>query len=73
VVRGVDWFVFATGSFRIHEIRVYTAAPIQCGLARQELQDFDYAAHSYPTARITPGPLDRLKGAARLVSARNSK
>jgi SnoaL-like domain len=53
VVRGVDWFVFEAGSFRIQEIRVYGAAPIQRDRRRQELQDFDYAARGYPMTRLT--------------------
>jgi hypothetical protein len=51
VVRGVDWFVFEAGSYRIKEIRVYGAAPIQRDLARQEMQDFDYAGRGYPMTR----------------------
>jgi methyltransferase len=51
VVRGVDWFVFEPESFRIREIRAYGAAPIQHDLARQELQDFDYAGRRYPMSR----------------------
>jgi methyltransferase len=55
VVCGVDWFVFEPGSFRIQEIRVYGAAPIQRELARQELQDFDYAGRGYPVTRPVLG------------------
>jgi hypothetical protein len=51
ILRGVDWFVFEPGSFRIQEIRAYGAAPIQRDLERQELQDFDYAGRGYPMAR----------------------
>ena len=51
VLRGVDWFVFEAGSFRIREIRAYGAAPVQPDLAAQELRDFDYAGRGYPTAR----------------------
>ena len=51
VLRGVDWFVFEAGAFRIKEIRAYGAAPIQRDLERQELQDFDYAGRGYPMAR----------------------
>jgi hypothetical protein len=32
------------------EIRCYTATPIHPDMARQELQDFDYAGRGYPTA-----------------------
>jgi methyltransferase len=53
VLRGVDWFVFEPGSFRIKEIRAYGAAPIQRDLERQELQDFDYLGRGYPMARPT--------------------
>ena len=49
VVRGVDWFVFEPTTCLIQEIRPYTAAPIHPDMARQELQDFDYAARGYPT------------------------
>jgi hypothetical protein len=28
ILRGIDWFVFEPGSFRIQEIRAYGAAPI---------------------------------------------
>jgi hypothetical protein len=51
VLRGVDWFVFEPGSFRIQEIGAYGAAPIQRDLVRQELQDFDYAGRGYPVSR----------------------
>ncbi len=51
VLRGVDWFVFEGGSFRIQEIRSYGAAPVQPDLDRQELQDFDYAGRRYPVSR----------------------
>ena len=51
VLRGVDWFVFEAGSFRIQEIRAYGAAPIQPDLERQELRDFDYAGRGYPMTR----------------------
>jgi SnoaL-like domain len=51
ILRGIDWFVFEAGSFRIQEIRAYGAAPIQRDLERQELQDFDYARRGYPIAR----------------------
>src|ERR1700733_5693770 len=51
VLRGVDWFVFEAGSFRIQEIRAYGAAPIQPDLERQELRDFDYAGRCYPMTR----------------------
>ena len=51
VLRGVDWFVFEPGSFRIQEIRAYGAAPIQRDLGHQELQDFDYAGRRYPMTR----------------------
>ena len=51
ILRGIDWFVFEAGSFRIQEIRAYGAAPIQRDLERQELQDFDYAGRGCPTAR----------------------
>ena len=36
VLRGIDWFVFEAGSFRIQEIRAYAAAPIQPDLERRE-------------------------------------
>jgi hypothetical protein len=51
VLRGVDWFAFEAGSFRIQEIHAYGAAPIQPDLERQELRDFDYAARGYPMTR----------------------
>jgi ketosteroid isomerase-like protein len=50
VLRGVDWFVFEVGTFRIREIRPYAAA-FQADLGRQELQDFDYAGRGYPMTR----------------------
>jgi hypothetical protein len=53
ILRGIDWFVFEPGSFRIEEIRTYGAAPIQPDLGRQELRDFDYAGRGYPTSRPT--------------------
>ena len=49
IVRGVDWFVFEPQTLGIQEIRSYTAAPVHSDLARQELQDFDYAGRGYPT------------------------
>lgn len=48
VLRGVDWFIFEVGTFRIQEVRPYVAAPIQPDLGRQELQDFDYGGRGYP-------------------------
>jgi hypothetical protein len=51
ILRGMDWFAFEAGSFRILEVRAYCAAPIQRDLTRQELQDFDYAGRGYPLAR----------------------
>jgi hypothetical protein len=51
VLRGVDWFVFEVGTFRIQEVRPYAAAPIQPDLGRQELQDFDYRGRGYPVTR----------------------
>jgi TPR repeat protein len=51
VLRGVDWFVFEVGTFRIQEVRPYGAAPILPDLGRQELQDFDYAGRGYPVTR----------------------
>jgi methyltransferase len=49
IVRGVDWFVFEPETFLIQEIRPYVAAPIHPDIARQELQEFDYAGRGYPT------------------------
>ena len=51
ILRGVDWFVFDPASLQIQEIRPYGAAPIQPDLARQELQDFDYAGRGYTMTR----------------------
>lgn len=48
VVRGVDWFVFEPQTINIREVRPYAAA-FRTDLARQELQDFDYAGRGYPT------------------------
>ena len=49
IVRGVDWFVFEPQTWRIQEVRPYTAAPVQPDMARQEFLDFDYAGRGYPT------------------------
>ena len=49
VVRGVDWFVFEPQTVRIHEVRSYFAVSPRPDLARQEMQDFDYAGRGYPT------------------------
>ena len=49
VVRGVDWFVFEPQTWRIQEVRPYTAAPVHPDMARQEFVDFDYAGRRYPT------------------------
>jgi hypothetical protein len=49
IVRGVDWFVFDPQTWRIQEVRPYTAAPVQPDMARQEFPDFDYAGRGYPT------------------------
>ena len=49
VVRGVDWFVFEPQTVRIQEVRPYFAVPPRPDLARQEMQDFDYAGRGYPT------------------------
>jgi hypothetical protein len=51
ILRGIDWFVFEAGSFRIEEIRAYGAVSIQRDRERQELRDFDYAQRGYPMAR----------------------
>jgi hypothetical protein len=48
ILRGVDWFVFEPGTFHIQEIRAYLAAPARPEIARQELEDFDYAGRGYP-------------------------
>ena len=48
VRRGVEWYVFEPQTWRIQEIRGYTAAPLDSGMARQELLDFDYAGRGYP-------------------------
>ena len=49
IIRGVDWFLFEPQTFRIREIRSYTAAQIQPDKNRLELGDFDYAGRGYPT------------------------
>jgi len=49
IIRGVDWFVFEPQTWRIQEVRPYTAAPVQPDMARQEFLDFDYAGRGYPT------------------------
>ena len=49
VRRGVEWYVFESQTWRIQEIRGYTAAPLDSGMARQEFLDFDYAERGYPT------------------------
>jgi SnoaL-like domain len=49
VVRGVDWFVFEPQTIRIREVRPYFAVSPRPDLARQEMQDFDYAGRGYPT------------------------
>ena len=55
IVRGVDWFVFEPQTFRVQEVRCYTAAPGWVDLARQELSDFDYAGRGYSTLFPTEG------------------
>jgi len=50
IVRGVDWFVFEPQTLSIQEVRPYTAAPTNSDMARQELQNFDYAGRGYPTS-----------------------
>jgi len=47
VVRGVDWIVLEPQTLRIREVRPYLAA-FRADVARQELQDFDYAGRGYP-------------------------
>jgi len=54
IVRGVDWFVFEPETFRIQEVRSYTAARPGLEVDRQELQEFDYAERGYPTVRPVP-------------------
>ncbi len=49
IARGVDWFVFEPQTWRIQEVRSYTAAPIHPDMVRQEFVDFDYAGRGYPT------------------------
>jgi hypothetical protein len=49
IVRGVDWIVFEPQTLRIREVRPYVAA-FRAEVARQELQDFDYAGRGYPTS-----------------------
>jgi methyltransferase len=49
IARGVDWVVFEPQTWRIQEVRSYTAAPIHPDMARQEFVDFDYAGRGYPT------------------------
>jgi methyltransferase len=50
VRRGLEWYAFESQTWRIQEIRGYTAAPLDSGLNRQEFLDFDYSARGYPTA-----------------------
>ena len=47
IVRGVDWIVLEHQTLMIREIRPYVAA-FRADVARQELQDFDYAGRGYP-------------------------
>ena len=49
IVRGVDWFVFEPQTWRMQEVRPYTAAPVQPDMARQEFLDFDDVGRGYPT------------------------
>jgi len=49
VRRGLEWYVFEPQTWRIQEVRGYSAAPLDSGMARQELLDFDYAGRGYPT------------------------
>ena len=52
VRRGVDWSVFEPQTWCMQEVRSYTAlplVPVHADMARQELQDFDYAGRGYPT------------------------
>jgi hypothetical protein len=51
ILRGLERYEFDPVSLRILEVRPYTAAPMNFGLPRQELQDFDYAGRGYPTTR----------------------
>jgi methyltransferase len=48
VRRGLEWYSFDSQTWRIQEIRGYTAAPLDSGTERQELMDFDYAGRGYP-------------------------
>jgi hypothetical protein len=48
ILRGVDWFVFETGTLHIQEVRPYMAARPDTDSPRQELQGLDYAARGYP-------------------------
>lgn len=49
ILRGVDWFIFESETLLILEVRPYWAARPDPDMARQELQEFDYAGRGYPT------------------------
>ena len=49
IIRGVDWFDFDPQTFRIKEVRTYTAAPFNLDILRQELFEFNYEGRGYPT------------------------
>ena len=51
ILCGLELYEFDPASLHVLEIRPYTAAPIDLGLSRQELQDFDYAGRGFPTTR----------------------
>jgi hypothetical protein len=55
VRRGFEWYVFEPQTWLIQEVRGYAASPLDSGMARQELLDFDYAGRGYPMA----SPADR--------------
>jgi hypothetical protein len=50
VRRGLEWYDFEPQTWRIREVRGYSAAPLDSGVVRQELLDFDYEGRGYPTA-----------------------
>lgn len=49
VRRGVELYVFDPQTWLVHEVRGYSAAPLDSEAPRQELMDFDYEGRGYQT------------------------
>lgn len=50
MLRGVEWYEFDPATGLISEIRAYYASPQADGIARLELEGFDYQGRRYPAA-----------------------